>query len=46
MLAAETPDMEYDSRNQMGVGLGGGDGQVSGEGHGYSVECVLLCQEC
>ncbi|KAL8277074.1 hypothetical protein RQP46_010502 [Phenoliferia psychrophenolica] len=41
VLAAETPDMEYDSRNQMGVGFGGGDGQVSGEGQGYSVEYML-----
>ncbi|KAK4699115.1 DNA-directed RNA polymerase I subunit RPA49, partial [Phenoliferia sp. Uapishka_3] len=41
VLAGETPDMEYDSRNQMGVGIGGGDGQVSGEGQGYSVEYML-----
>lgn len=38
LLAAETDEMEYESRNQLGVGLGGGHGESAGEASGYSVQ--------
>ncbi|CEQ42677.1 SPOSA6832_04521 [Sporobolomyces salmonicolor] len=36
VLAAETDDIEYESRNHLGY-----EGDVQGEAEGYSVECVL-----
>lgn len=41
VLAAQTDQMEYDSRNHMGTELGHGDGQVAGEAAGHSTQCVL-----
>lgn len=36
-LVAETMTMEWDSRNHMGIEVGG-DGEICGEGPGYAVE--------
>lgn len=42
VIAAETESMEWDSRNHLGIEMGGGDGEVAGEGPGYSVQSAPL----
>lgn len=38
MIVAETESMEWDSRNHLGIEQGGRDGEIAGEGPGYSVQ--------
>lgn len=43
----ETEEIEYASRNQLGVGNGGDlSGCITGEGEGYSTQCVVLFSLC
>ena len=38
VIVAETESMEWDSRNHLGIEQGGRDGEIAGEGPGYSVQ--------